>query len=237
MSHMILVYAGSILSLILLGFAFSYSSINTIIRIHRTTTYNINALLFEGQVEVAGKAGGKTLISPITQRACICWRASIWTRGKHARQVYHDESIEPFDLNDGTGTIHIVPAGAKFVEIDRAAPYTRPMSLELDYRYPQIYDAVKRLWIDDPHLFGPASDFSVYEQIVKVDEQIYVLGNIKDKNGLKTMESEGDDPLIISGRSNRETLRTLYGYIAWNFFLTFLIGGLVLWMYVFNRGE
>ena len=65
----------------LVWFIFSFSTIKEIIRIRGTTTVNaIGALPSEGSVEIIGRAGGTTIVSPITKTDCILWKVEVSER-------------------------------------------------------------------------------------------------------------------------------------------------------------
>src|SRR5512146_3326142 len=62
---------------LLVGLSISIPSINKIIRLRRTPTTWISALPPEGPVEVMGKVGEKTILSPITKTACAAYMLEV----------------------------------------------------------------------------------------------------------------------------------------------------------------
>ena len=96
------------------GLLFSLQTIIKIIKIRRTPTSRIKALPDKGRVEVLGKVGQKTILSPINNKPCALWQVEVKQekRGRHGYYwdtIYEHASNEPFDLNDKTGTIRIQP--------------------------------------------------------------------------------------------------------------------------------
>ena len=63
----------------------------------------------------------------------------------------------------------------------------------------------------------------VYERLIEPGEQIYVLGKIKYKNGVKTIASEEGAPLVISDRRERQLLVKLYGRVVVNMLFGILV--------------
>ena len=48
------------------------------------------------------------------------------------------------------------------------------------------------------------------EHVIRADKQIYVQGQVKNKDGRKTLGSEGGHPLIISDQGERGALNKYY---------------------------
>lgn len=69
-----------------------------------------------GEVRVSGviEAIDQTLVSPLQSRPCVWYRARIEETGKGARVLLDDERSQAFRLRDATGTIRIVPPGARW---------------------------------------------------------------------------------------------------------------------------
>src|SRR5260370_8293098 len=66
-----------------------------------------------GGVEVSGKAlGPYTLVSPLSRRDCLYYRAVIRVLRKSSSQII-DELCAPLFIDDGTGELMICPKGAE----------------------------------------------------------------------------------------------------------------------------
>jgi hypothetical protein len=69
-----------------------------------------------GEVRVSGvvEAIDQTLISPLQSRPCVWYRARVETTGKNSRVVMDEEKSQEFRLRDETGSIRVVPRGARW---------------------------------------------------------------------------------------------------------------------------
>src|SRR5436190_22710252 len=91
-----------------------------IIRIRRVPTLPIAALPTTGQVEVIGRAGGRVVPSPISDTPCVLWQVEVqeYRGSSHNRRwvtIRKQTSGQPIEIDDGTGRIRAVLAGAELV--------------------------------------------------------------------------------------------------------------------------
>lgn len=228
MNNTTLVYVAlSLLWLTWSFFAYIYPLIKEIIRIQGTPTDQISALPMEGQVEVVGKTNHQTIHSLLTQKACVLWQIvvqehTITGRNSHWVTTYTETSMEPFEVTDGTGKIQILPAGSYLLMRDK-----RKSSSLLAASDPKIKDLMRRIGIETSDNFGINKMLRVYEHIIEPEEEIYILGEIKYENGVKSITAEDRTPQIISDRSQRELLRTLY----WNVLSRIFMASILVFMF------
>ncbi len=198
---------GGILFLVLLvGLAISWSSIAKIIRIHRTPTTWISALPSEGQVEVIGTVGEKTILSPINNTPCAAYKVEVQqlkksNKGSHWSTVKEMRSDAPIELSDGTSSIQVYPDGADFIV---------NMDSQSDSLTADQLGAIQKLGIELTGFFGSEKHFKVNEYVIRPKEEIYVLGQMRQTNGVKTIAGDGQGTLVISAQGEQWALRTLY---------------------------
>ncbi len=198
---------GGILFLALLvGLALSSPSIAKIVRIHRTPTTWISALPAEGQVEVIAAVSDKTILSPINNTPCAAYKVEVQqlkksNKGSHWSTVKEIRSETPIELNDGTASIQVYPAGADLI-------------VSLDSQSDELTEAqlaaIQSLGIELKGFFGSEKHFKVNEYVIRPKEEIYVLGQIRQANGVKSIASDGQGSFVISAQGEQWALRTLY---------------------------
>lgn len=194
-----------------------YPVLKEIIRIQRTPTDYISALPFEGQVEVVGKAEGKTILSPFAQKACVLWQVDIQRYGNKFDgplvTIHTERSPESFSINDGTGKIQISPAGAYLILSDkRGSSSLFPMDF-------QSKNILEKLGVNTTDYLARYRALRVYERFIEPAEEIYILGEIEYRNGVRTIATADDTPAIISDHSQWQLLGKLYRDAAWRIFL------------------
>jgi hypothetical protein len=210
----------------LVGIVISFSSIKKIIQIRRTPTCWISALPMEGPVEIVGQTGSKTTRSPITSTECVLWQVEVKEqrssgKSSHWVTIFKETSTETFDVLDETGKVQVNPSGADLVLIDDV----KESSGWLQSLDSQTLTAVERLGIETTGFLGLKKTLQVYERYVSPGENIYVLGEIQGSDGYKAIASAGGSPVIISDRSERELLTTLYGRVALWILVSIAVGG------------
>src|SRR4051812_2251208 len=189
-----------ILLLVLAAFAFILlKPLKQIIRIRRVPTLPIAALPSSGQVEVIGRAGGNVVRSPIADIACVLWHVELQEyrrSGPTGRWVTirKQTSSQPIELDDDTGRIWVVPAGAELVLGDdlwatRDALHT--MS-------PQFEAALERMGIPLRSTFGTRRFLRVRERRIVPGEPIFVLGLAEEAAGQLRLCSTQDAPLMLA---------------------------------------
>jgi hypothetical protein len=69
-----------------------------------------------GEVRVSGVVEpiDQTLISPLQSMPCVWYRARVETTGKNSRVVMDEEKSQEFRISDETGSIRVVPRGARW---------------------------------------------------------------------------------------------------------------------------
>ena len=219
----------------LLGVAFSYGELGKIIRMIRTPTSEIGALPFDEQVEIIGKADSEvTVSSPITKQTCVLWQVEVLEKrgsGKRSRwvKVYSDTSTKSFDVYDGTGKVQIYPS--RFTELILHDDVRKSSGIftSLDEG---IQTALKDLGVDAKgSLFNKT--MRVHERYIEQGDQIYVLGKMFSKNGIKVMDGESS-LLIVSDQSELHVLGRFFWRIVINAILGVVIG-IALFLYFTNR--
>ncbi len=215
-----------VIFLVGLGCLISYSEIKDIIRIRRTPTSGINALPTAGRVEIVGKVEPASITSPLSETACAFWQVEVKKKrsrskgGSYWETIYEDSSEEPFEIKDETGKIKIIPQNADLILNDNLEESSSLFNT-LDER---ILNKLQKINIETKSFLGFDKSFKVYERLIKPGEQIYVLAEIHEMDGLSSF-AERISPLLISDRSERELLKTLYGSVAVKVFGVLVIGG------------
>ena len=213
---------------LLIGLAISASSISKIIRIRRTPTTWISALPSAGRVEVSGKVGEKTILSPVLKTACAAYKFEIAelrksNKGSSWSTIRKMQSEEPFEINDDTGSILVRPSGADFI--------LNP-DCETDTLVPDQIAAIASMGVKTTGFFGSQKTLKVKEFVIRPQQEIYVMGQIQPENGQKTVARSADCPLVISDRSERDVLRTLYKRVGLNLLISIGVGAAIIIAFV-----
>ncbi len=209
----------------LVGLAISTSSLMKIFRILRTPTTWISALPPEGPVEVMGKVGEKTLLSPITRTACAAYMLEVqeYRRSKNSagwHTISKKRSQQPFEIDDETGTLQIDPSNAELMVSGEGFDD----SLDAEQRA-----ALEGLGIKTTGFFGSDKKLRVIEHLVLPQQQIYAIGKLQPGIGNRLITGEANIPLVISDRSERDVLLTLYKRVGLNLLISVAVGvGIVL---------
>jgi len=202
-----------------------YPIIKEIIRIQRTPTVHISALPFEGQVEVVGKPEGETILSPFAQDACVLWQVDVQLLGRQATTIHTEIFPKSFYVNDGTGKIQIIPAGAYLI-LDKKRKSSRFFPMDI-----QGKNILETIGIDTTGYQGYYKSFRLYERIIEPAEEIYVLGEIEYRNGTRTIVTTESTPEIISDHSQQELLGKLYLNATVRVFVLTVIS-FIIWSYI-----
>jgi len=195
------IYAGLIGGLI--GLAFSYKTLQEILRIRRMPISVISGLPSEGQVKVVGKAEGKIINSLLTQKSCVFWQVEIQEDQslddhEHWVTIHKDFSIERFELNDNTGTVHIYPEDAEL----KLRNQIMESSANLRSMNPQIIKDILR-WRSART--ARYKSFRIYERIIERGQELYIFGGIKNERGTKAIRADRT-ALIISDFDEKDAL-------------------------------
>lgn len=83
--------------------------------ISSVATSSVDAIA-AGEVRVSGvvEAIHGTLVSPLQSKPCVWYRARVETTGDHSRVLLDEEQSREFRIKDETGTIRVVPRGARW---------------------------------------------------------------------------------------------------------------------------
>ncbi len=209
----------------LVGLAISVPSLIKIIRILRTPTTWISALPPEGPVEVMGKVGDKTILSPITKTACAAYMLEVqqYKRSRNSagwRTISKTRSKEPFEIDDETGIVRIDPSNAELM----VSGESFDDSLDAEQK-----DALESRGIKTAGFLGFEKKLRVIEHLVLPQQQIYAIGKIQPGLGKKLIAGDGSVPLIISDRSERDVLLTLYKRVGLSLLIAVAVGvGIIL---------
>ena len=163
-----------------------------------------------GPVEVYGSAGtDEPLIAPFTQKPVAFWEVCVMSdNDKRSIFEFGDASAEPFWVEDETGRVQVVPAGAD-TELRRA--YRKfawgnrlPAHLEA---YARAHDVSTRFL-----LFPKRLQF--VEWHIEEGQPVYVCGVAEERadlDGLQRVIAEGgpEDLLLISDKSKPVLARRL----------------------------
>jgi hypothetical protein len=226
-----------ILLVVLAAFGFIlHNPLRQIIRLRRQPTLPIGTLPHSGQVEVVGRASGSTMLSPISDTACVLWLVEVQeyrSSGKsgHWVTILKRTSSQPIEIADGSGRVWAVPSGAELVLNDdlRAAHGL------LGNMTPQIEAAVERLGVGLRGVLGLARSLRVYERLIRPGEQIFALSLADEAAGQLRLCSTHDAPLILSDRSEQALLRALYRAVAISLFCGLVAVGFIGWLLAGGR--
>jgi E3 Ubiquitin ligase len=170
-----------ILVAVLLAFGFiMLKPLRQIIRIRRVPPLPIAAVPTTGQVKVIGRAKGSILLSPISDTSCVLWHVEVQEyrgTGKSGRWVtiLKQTSGQSIQIDDDTGRILVVPAGAELV-LDDDLRASRGLFGNMT---PQVAAALERMGISLRSVLGMKRALRVREQLLLPGEQIYALGLVE----------------------------------------------------------
>jgi hypothetical protein len=187
-------------------------------------------------VEVIGRAGGGVLPSPISETPCVLWHVEVQEyrgSGKNGRWVtiLKQTSGPPVEIDDGTGRIWAVPAGAKLI-LDDDLRAARGLFGTMT---PQIEAALERMGIPLSGVFGVQRALRVRERLIAPGEQIFALGLAEEAAGQLRLCSTQDAPLILADRSERALLSSLYWQVGTSVFCALVALGIVSWLMAGGR--
>jgi hypothetical protein len=226
-----------ILVVVLAAFGFILlKPLRQIIRIRRVPTLPIVALPTTGQVEVVGRVGGNILLSPISDTSCVLWHVEVQEyrgTGKSGRWVtiLKQTSGQSIEIDDDTGRILAVPAGAEMVLDDDL----RASCGLFGNMTPQIAAALERMGISLRGILGMKRALRVREQLIVPGEQIYALGLAEVAAGQLRLCSTEDMPLLLADRSEHDLLRKLYWQVGISVFCALVALGFLGWLIAGGR--
>ncbi len=214
------------------GLLISAPSISSLIRMRRRSTHWISALPPAGTVMVTGKVRETNFRAPMTKMPCAVYKLEIQEfykdrRGGGWMTINDKASSEPFEIEDGTGTVQVHPFGAElnishknFVE-------------ELDAEQNAALDS---LGIATSGFFGANRTLRVTEYLISPGQEIFVQGVVQQKDGVKLISSAGGGDLFISDQGEAAVLIGLIARIRKIFFYAF-IAAVVLFFMISLKNE
>jgi hypothetical protein len=184
-------------------------------RLRGTPALPIAALPSAGPAKAAGRAGGSALLSPIADAPCVLWQVEVQeyrSSGKTGRwvTVLQQCSQAPITIDDGTGRVWAIPAGAKLVLADDL----RAGRGLFERMPPTVEAAIERLGVPLRGWLGFRRSLRVRERRIMAGEPVFALGLAEPAAGQLRLCSTSDAPLILADRAEQELLQRLYGRVA-----------------------
>jgi len=185
-----------------------------IIRVHCIDGTSIGALPSSGQVKVIGKAEKQAIYSPIAQKSCVWWRIEVQKEqgdeyGSAWTTFHKETSMEPLEINDGTGKIKIFPEpSTNFIIYENPK---REIFLNESSNVGVIY-FLEKAGVKPTNFLGIKRKLQVVETIIEAGENFYIWGEVQHRNAIKMIVSKPSLPLIISIPNGKQLLRLLYFY-------------------------
>lgn len=202
-------------------------------RIRRLATVPIGMLPLDGPAEVTGSAGGVELRSPLAGALCVLWQVEVQeyrSSGKsgHWVTVFARASDEPFEIDDGTGHVRVLPAGAQLT-LEDDVRQSRGLLQRLS---PEIEVALERLGVPLHGFLGLRRTLRVRERYVAPGEQVFALGYVEHIGERPALRSIPDAPLILADRSEQALLGGLYRRVGTGVLLMLIALGAGGWLLV-----
>ncbi len=214
--------------LILVSPLLSIGSILKILHIRKTVTYWIASLPTEGRVEIVGKATEPTISSPFSKQECGLWSVEVEERKSSGRGHYHWDSVykrtsdSPLLVRDDTGEILVV---LRDVDLDVDC-----QTYDMDSSNRHIIEA----WgVETKGFFGLDKSLRVTEKLVLPGQELFINGEIAFEDGRKLISS-ATRSLVISSRSEKGLLSSLYRSVGFTTLVSIIIGSVGLY-YLFSR--
>jgi hypothetical protein len=227
----------AIIGLAVIGFT-ALKPLGQIIRIRRIATMPIAALPDAGPAEVVGRAGGAELRSPLSDASCLLWQVEVQElrstgKSSHWKTIFKHASDQPFEIDDGTGQIQVLPAGATLILNDDL----RASRGLFGNMTPEIEAALERIGVQTHGFLGLRRRLRVRERLVAPGEQIFALGYVERVAGRPVLRSMPDATLILADRSERDLLRNLYWRVGASALFALIVLGVVGWMLLVIGGR
>jgi hypothetical protein len=206
------------------GLLFSTPVIIKIFKIWRTPTHWVSDLPEKGRIEVLGKVGQKTILSPMNQKPCALWQVEVKQekQGRHGtywETIYKHASKEPFDLNDDTGTIGIQPEHVDLILDD---------VVESSILHVEQKKKLEEFGIKLTNFWGSEKNLEVCEHLIEPDKEVYVNGEIQTNDGQKVISGHLGDSLIISDRKEADLLSGFYRKVGYNLLIAAALAAVII---------
>jgi hypothetical protein len=210
-----------------------------------------------GLVALTGKArlSGQQL-SPVSNVPCAFWRVfgSYYKSGKHSgwEGIYTAESKNPISLDDGTGTIPVLPEGATIVIPSHSSfeGYISEQGLimkESATMDPQVLKFIESLDMDTKEAFYAHKNekILVNEYVIRENDPLFVLGTAMPADDVPGLEAEslvvrqgtGDSTMYISDSSERDFMNELFSHLYWPILGGIAIAGICLYVILSTGGD
>ncbi len=214
MGHFIILFLGGALGF-LCGFAVSLPPLKKIVRILRTPSYSNNTIPDGKIVEITGRVRSEfcNLHSPLARTDCALWQVEVqeYVSGGEAgswETIFTETSVHPFDVYKGSTSLKVYPTDAELTLYTDFCKESGPLAGDFE---PALQTAVDKLLSSLPFHRDFTRPLKVLERTVKADETIFILGRIKEQNGIRLISSSKDGfPFLISDRSQFILLSGLY---------------------------
>jgi len=189
-----------------------------VLAMQRTPTYEISDLgraanLAGSLVEITGRIVPHDVIEgPFSSRACVYCQARVKEHsGRNYLTTLDRTQAVPFSIDDGTGTVLVVPAGAE-VFLDRDTRLCTGRTLINESTPPRVeaylhrHGKTSRDWLS-------LNKAMLYEEVIlEPGDTVYVLGTaVRQSDGAVQIRASQGNPFVIS---DKEELR-LTGWLRW----------------------
>jgi hypothetical protein len=215
------------------GLIYQFNTIREIFNIHRIKTHWISALPSEGMVEVMGHADKTVAQNPTAHTDCVLWQIELQEYKRNSKgggswsTAGKGSSTEWFEMTDDTGKIMVNPTGADIVLADSGTGDNCSDDEE------ETNLAAAYLGVDTSGFLGGRKQLRVIQRLVMPHEDIYVLGEVTREDGTTSLV-KGTQPMVISDKSEKSLLNSLYWRVALWTLLPLVVGGIV--AFLVSRG-
>ena len=220
---------------IVVGLAFSYSSIRNIVHILKASPLDDNFFSSEVPEKLLGMVEQDTVKSPLTQTVCAFWQIQVHVNTRRStRKIFEKTSDTPFIISSGGEKICVYPEKADLLLHDFNAKKWQNGFMGNPFRYKtmdsKIMNAVRKK-VAEFNEFNERSGIVVVENHLMAGDDVFVTGNIDFKDGSKTIHGN-NNLLILSNWNEKEYLWRQAGWIAIRLFAATMIGYIIFrWLF------
>jgi len=225
------------LVVLLVAGALMLRPIGQILRIRRAPTVPVGMLPDSGPAEIYGRAAGDTRPSPLAQAPCLFWQIEVQeyrSSGKsgHWRTIFRQASTEPFAIDDGTGSVQVLPEGASLTLVDDLRATRGLFGNMTD----DLLAAIERLGVQTSGFLGFQRRLRVFERHILPGEQVYALGYVERLGAGPLIRSIPDAPLLLADRSEKGVLHSLYARVGLAALVPVAVAAIALFLLISIRG-
>ncbi len=220
---------------IIVGLAFSYSSIRNITYILKASPLDDNSFSSEVPKKLLGTVEQDTIKSPLTQTVCAFWQIQVRVNARRSiRKIFEITSDAPFIISSGGEKIYVYPEWADLLLHDFNAKKWQNGFMGTPFRYKimdsKIMNTVREMGAEFNE-FNEHSGVVVIENHLVAGDDVFVTGNIDFKDGSKAMRGN-NNLLILSNWNEKEYLWRQVGWIAIRLFAAAMIGYIIFrWLF------